>query len=191
MELQALVQAGRFFTKGREINAAISAYRHAILIACPAISPMIFIELAKLYESEKRFNEAGVTYEEAGLLKESAKAYMDAHHYDKALFCYKKLDKNELTINDEVSIFLLKLDYYDSKRFSINFPVIQNDLENDEIISLNTLLESLYYSESEIDDGDEVKVELVNKLAHHLDGRQRELLNHHSNRTKFILSVNT
>lgn len=191
MELQALLQAARFFSKGKEMNAAISAYRHALLIACPAISPIIYTELAKLYESEKRFNEAGVTYEEARLMKEAAKAFMDAHLYDKALFCYKKLEKTQLSISDEVSLFLLKLNYYDSKRFSINFPVIQNDLENDEVISLNTLLESLYYSESEFNDSDEIRLELINKLSSYLDGRQRELLQYHSSRSKTNLSSET
>ncbi|XP_074597694.1 40-kDa huntingtin-associated protein-like isoform X2 [Brevipalpus obovatus] len=180
MELQALLQAARYFAKGEEINAAISAYRHAILVANPSISSIVYTELARFFESNKRFNEAGVTYEEAGLLKEAANAYMDAHFYDKALFCYRKLEKSQLNLDDEVSIFLLKLHHYDNRRFSINFPIIQNDSENDDIISLNTLLESLYCCESEGHDNEEVKTEIMNRLSVYLNGRQKELLYYHS-----------
>jgi len=150
------------------------------LIANPSISPIIYTELARLFENNRRFNEAGVTYEEAGSLKEAANAYMDAHLYDKALFCYLKLEKSQLDLSDEVSIFLLKLNHYDNRRFSINFPVIQSDLEHDDVISLNTLLESLYCCESECYDNEGVKTELINRLSVYLDGRQRELLYYHS-----------
>lgn len=176
MELQALLQAARHFAEGKEINAAISAYRHALLISAEANLPYIYIELARLYEKHRRFNEAAIVYEEASMFRDAANCFMDAHLYDKALSCFNKLDKQKLKVNDEISIFLLKLFLYDVRRLSLEFPVVNCTCEDDDIISLNILLESLFYYETEQREGVEIKNNIISKLNPFLDGRQKELL---------------
>ncbi|XP_053211942.1 40-kDa huntingtin-associated protein-like [Panonychus citri] len=176
MELQALLQGARYFAEGKEMNAAISAYRHALLISAEAALPYIYTELARLYEKHRRFNEAAIVYEEATMYREAANCYMDGHLYDKALTCFNKLDKQKLKVNDEISIFLLKLFLYDVRRLSLEFPVVNYTCEDDDIISLNILLESLFYFETEHGEGVEIKSNIIAKLNPFLDGRQKELL---------------
>lgn len=176
MELQALLQAARYFADGKEINAAISAYRHALLISGEATLPFIYIELARLYEKHRRFDEAGLTYEEASLFREAGNSFMDAHLYDRALACFNKLDKNDLTMKEEVSVFLLKLHLFDVRRLTLEFPVITCNSEDEDTIALNILLESLFYHENENGGDDGIKSNLISQLNPFLDGRQKELL---------------
>jgi len=141
MELQSLLQSARYFRDDGKINAAISAYRHAIVIAPDSFQIIVYRELARMYEKERRFNEAAITYEEASLFKEAANCHIDAENFEQALNCFKKISKSIYTNSDLVSIFLLNLFIYDARKVPFKLPIITTDCED--TICLNILLESL------------------------------------------------
>jgi len=142
-ELYSLLEAARFFRDGKEFNAAISAYRHAIKICDHSLLPAVFSELGQMYNGEGRYLEAADAYKEGELHADAAICYILAKKYALALNSLEKRHEEQLSHSDLITMFLLKLLTSDPRRCEVQFPVICCNSENEDIVSLNLLLESL------------------------------------------------
>lgn len=176
-EMQALLDAARMLKQDDQVNAAISAYRHALKIADEPLMTPIFAELARLYISEKRFSEAAMTYAEGKLYKEAAQCHLIVNQFEFALDCFNKLNSSQLEPDDLVTIFLIKLYLNDPMKFNFKLPIIDCHPDNDKYNDLNILLESLLTSmRSKNKDEDECRNALVDQLFPRLNGIQNEIL---------------
>ncbi|RWS00606.1 factor VIII intron 22 protein-like protein [Dinothrombium tinctorium] len=177
-ELMALLEAARLFRDCNEVNAAISAYRHSVLVCDQSILPSVFYELASFYKSKRRFLEAADTLKEGSLFKEAAYCYIDAEKFELAANCFQKCADEELTQEDLITIFLLKLCFCDPKRCDFELPLADVDTDNDELIALNCLLHSLLIIVKEKEDDQQVKSLLFAQLYNRLNNKQRDLLHY-------------
>jgi tetratricopeptide (TPR) repeat protein len=175
-ELSSLLDAARHFRDGKELNAAISAYRHAIKICDQALLKSVFAELAQMYANEKRYLEAADAFRDGELFIEAADCFIMAKQYALALSSYEKQNEELLSHSELVTMYLLKLCTSDPRRCDVQFPVICCNSENDDIVSLNILLESLLLilKEGELDSS--AKGQIYAQLYPRLNAMQRDLL---------------
>jgi len=175
-ELHMLLQAARNFANGGDINAAVSAYRHALKICDQAVLSSVYAEMAEMYKKNKSYLEAADAYRDGELFEDAALCFILADKHILALNCYDKIDDDQLTHEDLVTAYLLKLYVNDPRRNDVQFPVICCNSESDEIVSLNILLESLLIILKDKQDDIHTKGQITAQLYPLLNGTQRDLL---------------
>ncbi|RWS25118.1 factor VIII intron 22 protein-like protein [Leptotrombidium deliense] len=184
-EFNALLAAARLFRDTGDINAAISAYRHAMVVSEEALLPSVYTELANMYSSNKRFLEAADTFKEAALFKQAAYCYVDAQKFELAFHCFEKCALEQLSKDDIVTLFLLKMCFSAPKRYEFNLPAVDEQVDNDNCIALNCLLQSLLEIVKDNCEEDNMKNMLLAQLYPLLNVKQRNIL--HLIVTKYVV----
>jgi len=176
-EVNALLDSARLLRDGNQLNGAISAYRHAIKSADPAILTSIYAELANLYKRDNRYVEASHVFIEGHLFKEAIDCYLRCSQWEKALECYSNISVDQMNGSDFVTLFLLKLYLTDPNKCEFDLPVIDCHPENEELMDLNIMLESLLiWTQSKSDDKNQMSDSLAVQLFPKLNGHQNQLL---------------
>jgi hypothetical protein len=176
-ELHSLLESARLFRDGQQINGAISSYRHALRLCDPSLKTPICAELAQMYIKQKRYIEASHAFIDGNLFREAADSYLSAAQFEMALDSFNKLDQNSLNETDFITIFLLKLYLNDANKYDFQLPVIECHPENDELMDLNIMLESLLISmKSKCEDENEIRNSIASQLFPKLNGHQNELI---------------
>ncbi|KAI1293720.1 hypothetical protein HDE_06333 [Halotydeus destructor] len=176
IEFNLLLEAARQFRDGDELIAAVSAYRQAIKICDQALLNTVFAELAQMYEKSGMYVEAANAYQDAELYADAANCLILAKKYNFALSCFQKLPEDTLSHEYSVTIYLLKLCCSDPRRCDAQFPVICCNSENDGIVTLNILLESLLLLMQDKEDDVKVKGYLMAEMFPLLNETQKNLL---------------
>lgn len=173
-ELESLLEAALLLCSSssdvtnvdKDLNAAISAYRHAFKIADHLhLRQPLMVELAQLYEREHEWCRAAEIYSECELYTEAAEAFMKGHLWESA---YKELNKcpqDKLSPTHAITLYLLKLYISNLDNVTCTFPIVSGSSDghnsneagesfsgflpdfggfmNDELSDLNIMLESL------------------------------------------------
>lgn len=176
-EVNALLESARLLRDGQQINGAISAYRHALRAADPSIVTSIYAELANMYKKKKRFVEASNTFLEGQLYKEAIECYLCCGQWEKACEVFGKVPTSQMSESDFVTLFLLKIYLNDPNKSEFELPVVECHPENDSIMDLNIMLESLLiWSQSKAEDKKQMSDSLATQLFSKLNGHQNQLL---------------
>ncbi|XP_054166456.1 uncharacterized protein LOC128963935 [Oppia nitens] len=173
-ETQALLDSARLLRDGDQLNGAISAYRHALRVSHKSLHTSIYGELATLYKRHQKYLEASNVYIEANLLKEAIDCFLSCSQWERALETFSRVDSSVMTESDFVTLFLLKLYLNDTNKCEFNLPIVECNPQNDELMDLNIMLESLLiWSQTRSED-------IVDSIAAHLfpklNGHQNQLL---------------
>ena len=176
-EVNALLDSARLLRDGNQLNGAIQAYRHAIKSAEPSLVTSIYAELANVYKSNNRYMEASHVFIEGKLFKEAIDCYLRCSEWEKALDCFSKISADRMTESDLVTLFLLKLDLNDPNKYEFDLPIIECHSENDELMDLNIMLESLLiWTQTKSEDKNQMSDSLAVQLFPKLNGYQNQLL---------------
>lgn len=138
-------------------------------------------ELATLYRKYGRLMEAANTYSDAGLHKQASFALLDAKQYEMAMNELAQVADVDMTEEDQVTLFLLRLYLVDLNRFQFSMPVIKarSGDTNSFIYDFNVMLESLYIllSTPTPDEDDPIAFNnLIHGLGPRLNARQIDIL---------------
>lgn len=125
--------------------------------------------------------EAANTFGEAGLHKQASFAFLDAKQYEMAMNELALVAEVDMTEEDHITLFLLRLYLVDLNRFQFSMPIIKarSGDTNSYIYDFNVMLESLYMllAANAPDEDDPIALNnLIHGLSPRLNARQNDIL---------------